>query len=256
MSDISEAVISQSVRDSGSPYQSISNLQLSGISTLSDTMNSDDGILYGSFTKSGATYTLKLYKDAMKESEVARATSTSLGVVDVSAQNSSGLSGTVNIIGWVSDDTSIRITLFLATDRDLPQRGLSSLCDYDTVNGFAHYHIQAWNYLKSHIIGRYKSIIWNPNFIDTAQINGGVGGYDLGKCINLHTLKECAAHYAFARISERQSTDPTSNWWLRQQESKKEVNAFLKTLELRFDTNQDRVEDKSRSFGVHKISRA
>jgi len=256
MADTSECVVSQSIRVGGVPYQSISNLVLAGLSTQDDTLNSDGGRLYGSFVKSGSNYILTLYKDGAKSESVATATTTAFGLADVVEANGSGLSGTVNLAGYENDDTSILVTALLATDIDLPHRGLDSLCDYDAAVGFAHYHLLAWNYLKSHIISRYKSIIWNSDFIDVAQINGGSGGYDLGRCLNLGTLRECAAHYAFARIAERQATDTTGIWWQKQKDSKAKVNEFLKSLELVFDTNQDRVEDKCRSFGVSKISRA
>ena len=250
-----EAIIYQSVLSEGKPYQQLSNLVLDGLSTIDDALNTDSGRLYGALTYSAPTYTFSLYKDATRMDLVAQGTATTLGVMTLTARNDSGLSGSVNVAQYAADDAAIEAVCFLSQDGDLPMRGLDELCDYDPILGYADYHLKAFDYLKGHIVSRYKSIIFNPDFIDTHQINGGKGGYDLSRCINISVLRETSAHYAFARIAEKQGVE--DNTFLKRSKASKDiVKAHLQSDELTFDTNLDRVEDRQRSFSAWKIARA
>lgn len=258
---ISDCVISQSVLVNGQPYQQLSNLSLDGLSTKKESFNTDNsglnrGRLYGSFTKSGATYTLHLYKDILKTELVATASASALGMATISEANDSGLSGRVNIAQYNADDTSIEVVCFIANDKDIEKNNLEGVKDYDPSTGFAEFHITAFNYFKEFVVSRYKSIIFNPKLIDTRSINGGLGGYDLSRVLNWSALTEAAAHYALARIADRQFIERGSFWEKCKIDSNNIVKAHLSNVELTFDTNQDRVEDKSRSFSTWKISRA
>lgn len=250
-----EAILYQSVMLNAKPYQQLSNLMLDGLSTRDDALNTDSGRLYCSFTFSTPDYTLNLYKDSTKLDLVAHATKTSLGHATIVEDNDSGLSGTVNFAQYSANDTSIEALCFLSKDGDLPLRGLEQLCDYDEILGYALYHLNAFDFIKSHIISRFKSIIFNPEYIDTKQINSGLGGYDLGRWNNPSVLRECSAHYAFARIAEKQGFE--DNTFLKRSKTSKDiVKSFLETIELTFDTNLDRVEDRQRSLSAWKIARA
>jgi hypothetical protein len=198
---------------------------------------------------------LTLYKDVTKSESVATATATALGVATVSQSNSSGLSGNVNLNTYSADDNSIEIVCFLSKDTDLQLANLSTLRDYDPVVGFAKFHLDAWEYFKEFVVSRYKSLVWNPNFIDTRQLNGATGGYDLGRVMNWTALREAAAHYALWHICERVALED-NNFARRADTSKSMVRAHLSTVELIFDTNNDRVENKSRSFSAWRINRA
>jgi hypothetical protein len=132
---------------------------------------------------------------------------------------------------------------------------LEGLRDYDAVNGFADYHVQAFGYVRDFVISRYKSLVFNGSMIDVRNLNGSLGGYDLSRILNLHVLREASAHYAFSRICEKQYVEPGSVFDIRQKESKNLVKAYLSSVELTFDTDHDRVEDKSRSLRTWKISR-
>src|SRR5689334_20653620 len=99
-----EAVISQSVKDGTKPVQQLSNLVLEGLSTKDDSLNTNDGTLYGTFAYSAPTYTLTLYMDSERTQAVASASADSLGMATITAENDSGLSGTVNLIQHFADD--------------------------------------------------------------------------------------------------------------------------------------------------------
>ena len=261
---MSEAIIFQSIMDttSGLPYQQLSNLCLEGLSTRSDTLNTDvdqfgSGKLYASLTLHSGVYALNLYKDVIKTELVAQASSATLGVATIYEENGSRLSGTVNFAQYLHDDTAIQVLCFLSSDVDLPMDNLNTLTDYDQTVGFAYYHLNAFNYLTHEfIVSRYKSKVWNRFFIDTNQINGGLGGYDLSRCLNLWVLREASAHYAFSRIAEKQAVEPNGIFDRRARESKGILRAHLQNLELVFDDHNTRVESSSRSFNVWKISRA
>lgn len=257
----SDCVISQSVLVNGQPYQQLSNLSLDGLSTKVDTLNTDNsganrGRLYGSFAFATGTYTLHLYKDILKTELVATATASSLGWAAISGNNDSGLSGRVNFAQYNANDTAIVVICFLSYDKDIETNSLEGVKDYDQNTGFADFHIAAFNYLKEFIVSRNKSIVFNPTFIDARSINGGLGGYDLSRVVNWSALTEASSHYALARIAEKQYIEPGSFWEKRTNESKNIVKAHLSNVELTFDTNQDRVEDKSRSFSTWKIGKA
>lgn len=252
-----ETVIYQSTLDGATPYQQLSNLVLEGLSTKDDTLNTDNGKLYGSFTKNEEeTLAFNLYKDIAKTELVASVESVEFGVKELEEENDSGITGTVNLARYLADDNSIEVLCFLSKDRDLPMNNLEGLSDYDDEVGFATFHLLAFNYIKEFVISRNKTTILNRDYITTTQINGGIGGYDLSRCINLHSLREASAEYAFSRIAEKQYCENGSVWDVRQKEAKNKLRAHLEATDLVFDLNQDRVEDKSRPGMVWKIKRA
>lgn len=258
---MSPTIVYQSTFQNAVPFQQLGDLKIDGLSTRADTLNTDcsdatvRGVLYGSFTLSAGTYKLDLFKDVTKLDKVASASDTTLGVKTLTAQNNSGLSGTVNFAQYLADDTAIRVICFLSNDDDLPMAHLESLSDYDPANGFVNYHLQAFKYLTSEfIVSKYKSKVWNNKYITTANLNGALGGYDLSKCLNLDVLREASAHYAFSRLAERAAIDDNT-FERRAKESKGILRAHLQSIELTFDEVGNRVETESRSGSTFKISR-
>ncbi|MHB8096046.1 MAG: hypothetical protein ACYDEI_00110 [Erysipelotrichaceae bacterium] len=84
--------------------------------TGATSSNTDNGRLYWSFTKVSTTHTVSIYKDKGKVagSLVAQYSNTSIGAQTLTAQNSSGLSGSVTIATWTVDDTDNSNVLMLA----------------------------------------------------------------------------------------------------------------------------------------------
>jgi hypothetical protein len=252
----SECVLYQSTMVNNQPYQQLSNLKLDGISTVADAQNTDNGKLYGSFTYANPTYTLNLYSDVTKLNLVASATATALGIANIVGQNDSELSGTVNFAQYSANDTMIEAICVLATDGDLPFNYLTSVSDYDPTFGFAAFHIEAFDKIKEIVTSRYRSILANPNLIDTRQINGGLGGFDLSRIQSWKPLHEAAYHYAFALIAERQGFDTEGVFYKRAQQSKNIFKGYMESVELPFDTTQQRVVSQERTGQTFKISRA
>jgi hypothetical protein len=251
---LSSPVLFQSTLDGSKPYQQLSNLQLTGLSTNDNYLNTDNGKLYGTFTHS-SNYVLSLYKDATRTLLVAHATSSTLGTVNVVQDNSSGLSGKVNFAQYLADDLLIEAICFVSKDSDIRMSNLSTLADYDPVNGFAVYHLDAFDKIKEVISSKFKSIIWNPDYIDTRNLNGATGGYDLSRCLNLLSQREAASHYALYLICAKQTIEKGSIFDIRARESYDVYKAYIGDVEVKFDDNADRVEDRSRSTRVFKISR-
>ena len=256
-----DAILFQSAVSGGFPCQQISNLRLTGVSTNTDTptVNTYHGVLYGSLVGSSGTITLSLYSDITKLDLVAQGTTTAPGMMTIVGQNSSGLSGTVNLVQHVVDDLALVAVVTISIDSDLPMANLEGLSDYDPINGFATYHIIALDYLKQFVMTRDKSLLWNPALVDVAQINGGTGGYDYSRvmlsCWTSPEMREASAHYAFYRIAERQGVEDNV-FARRAQNSKGIVRAHLESIELQFDQHNQRVESKSRSLNTFRIARA
>ena len=249
------AIIYQSVIAGSRPVQQLGNLVLAGLSTKDDTANTDHGKLWGSFQQIGGNYVLDLYKDETKLDLVATGTSAAMGKMVLDAANGSGLSGSVNIVQYVAADTRLVLIALLSVDSDIPMNNLEALSDYDQQVGFARFHADAFSYMTDFIVGRYKSLIFETDFVDADAL--GPGGYNLAKVLSWDTesFRMASANYALAKVLERQYIEPGSTWDIRSKECKNIVKAYLQTLDVRFDTNADRVENKSRSLRVWKISR-
>lgn len=261
---MTEAIIYESVLVPGTSakFQQLSNLMLTGLSTKQETLNTDDGILYGTFERSEyGIYTLQLYKDSAKTQPVASASSAVLGLATLVEENDSNIGGSVNFAQYQNDDTNIQVYCFFSKDRDLPMANLETVSDYDADSGFAQFHLNAFNKLKEFITADYKSLVWSNTFIDTRQINrpagiAGTGGYDLSRVLNWTALKQASAYYALYQICERQNLDEQGIFAKRAKASITRFNEYLKSVEMDFDTDNNRVEDKARSFATFKISRA
>jgi len=252
---IVEAIVSQTIRDGQKPVQQISDLLLTGLSSKASTSNSDSGRLYGSFVKDGDNYILTLYKDMTRLDAVASATSTTLGSVDVTEQNDSGITGSVNLIQYVADDEAIEVICFLSMDSDLPMANLETMSAYDADLGFIDLHLKSFAYLKQFIISRFKSKIWNPDWVSIKNLHGNTGGYDLSRVLNWdgEDLKQASAHYAFSLLAEQNYVEPGSTFDIRAKESRNRVKAHLTGAEIRIDENHDRIEDDNRSFSTWKF---
>ena len=248
-------VVYQSLRDGqAKPVQQISDLFLDGVSSQDATSNTDSGVLYGSFFQSGSYYILNLYSDATKIDLVASATGTDSGILTITEANESGLSGTVNFIGYSSDDTNIKVITLLSMDKDLPMNNLEGLADYDQDTGFAAFHAEAFKKLQEFIITRNGSQLWNPELIMTSQINGGTGGYDLSRVLNWQHLKDASRYYAFYLIAEKQDVEE-GTFSRRAEQSKQIFKGYCQNTELQFDSDNDRVPNKVRSLSSWKFSR-
>lgn len=251
-----DCIISQTALKDGRPLQQITNLALDGISTRKDAENTDKGKIYGAFTYSASQYVLTLYRDVLKTDEVATATSSALGAATIIEANDSGLSGTVNFAQYNADDSSIEITCCLSVDSDIPMAHLEGLSDYDATTGFADFHIRAFDKIKEIIISRYKSVVFNRDMIDTRNVVGSLGGYDLSRILNWSAFREAAGHYVLYQLCERQTVEPGSVFDVRATQSRNIFKAHLESIDVNLDTNADRVEDKSRTMNTFKISRA
>jgi hypothetical protein len=256
----SQSILFQSVLDPTTkiPVQQISNLQLNGISTIDALSNTDSGKLFGTFAYADPTYTLSLYKDSSRSVLVASATATGTGLATISQANSSGLSGSVNIIGFTAADNAIEALACLSMDSDLPMDNLTTLSDYDPSKGFASFHLQAYEYVKNVITSRFESVLFNPNLIDSRQINGGVGGFDLSRILNWQSpdLREAAALYAFYLLARKQGISADSIFLKRAETAYNKVKALLTSIEMQFDMQNTRIASKTRAMSTFKIGRA
>ena len=274
---MADSIVYQSVRDSaGNAVQQISNLSLTGLTTLSGQTQHTHGRLYGQFVQvSGSKvlstglenydfsfpaggYILAIYADPTRFNLVAVASNSTFGVAQITAVNNSGLGGTVNLIDYTADDLFVEVVALLSTDDDLPQDYLSAFPEYDATLGFATFHQQAFGYVTDFIKGREKASLWNPTLISTTSTNGALGGYDTSKVLNWQSpsLVDASAHYAFYRLCERQYVEPGSVWDVRAKEARNLVRAHLEDADVSIDSTGNRVETKQRSLTSWRLSRA
>lgn len=254
----SEAIIYQSLVDSSKqPMQQISNLVLSGFITIDAYLNTDKGKLYASYSHEDSEYVLRLYKDAAKTQLVASASSSAFGQVEVVQENDSGISGSVYFQQYVGDDTNMIVVCFLTTDGDLRMTSLETLCTYDGQYGFAAYHLQGFDEARRAVISRQKANIWNSEFLDSRNLQGVTGGYDLSRCLNFYeALREGVGYYVLALILESQYIAPDSIFDVRSKESKAAAKACFEGADLTFSWSQTRVEERDRTNRTRKIERA
>jgi hypothetical protein len=256
----SQCILFQSVLDPASklPVQQISNLQLNGVSTIDALSNTDAGKLYGTFSYANPTYTLNLYKDASRSLLVASGTATATGTATISQANSSGLSGSVNVIGFTATDSAIEALTCLSMDSDLPMDNLTTISDYDPTKGFASFHLQAFEYVKNIMTSRFESVLFAPNLIDARQINGGVGGFDLSRILNWQSpdVREASALYAFYLLARKQGVSSDSIFLKRAETAYNKVKALLTSIEMQFDMQNTRIASKTRAMSTFKIGRS
>jgi hypothetical protein len=254
----SNCVINQNVNINNQYTQQLINLVLTGFSTLTGNTNTDNGKLYATFQKISTTYTLKVYKDIYLLDQVALGTSTTASstVVNITAVNNSGITGTINFFQYIQDDLQIQLQCFLSVDNDLPLDFISGLTESDPVNGFVYYHLRAWEYVKDFLASKYQTVIYRKDFLDSNNLDNCTGGYDFSLVQNWLALREVSSHYAFIRICEKQALEKDSIWWTRYQESKKLLPALLNSTTVHFSPDFTRRSTKQRSVGVFKISRA
>jgi len=239
------------------PIQQISNLNLEGIKTISDNFTCDsNGKLYGTFQNISGNYTLNIYNDVTLINLIASATSNTFGIVNVIQQNNSGITGNVNFIQYVQDDDLIYFQVLLTNDNDIPLGELQVLTDYDPVYGFEKFHEIAFYEIRRIVTGRYRSILYNRNWIDSKQINGGMGGADLSTVLNWFAFKEAAEQYVLYKICQRQYVETDSIWDKRSKEAMMKFKAYMETVECEFDMTHQRIESKSRAGCTFKIGRS
>ena len=111
---------------------------LEGIKTTS-AGNTDRGRLWADLSYSGSTYLIELYKSADRQSadKVASGQSSELGEIDLSEENSSGISGQLDWEEYVEDQSGVVLYVSLATDEDVARwwRDYTQLGCYDGTYG-------------------------------------------------------------------------------------------------------------------------
>ncbi len=275
---MAEAIVYQSVRDAnGNAVQQMSNLCLTGLTTITGQTQHTHGRLYAQYVQVTGTKTftsslenyafsfsggtglvLAIYSDPTRFNLVGVASSATVGQAQITPANNSGLGGTVNFMSYTADDVLIEIVALLSVDDDLPMDYISGLPEWDATVGFAPYHLAAFEYICEFLKGRERSSLWNPAYIDSKSINGGVGGYDLSRIINIQnqSMVEASAQYAFFKLAERQYLEPGSVWDVRAKTARGLVRAHLEDSNLSFDLNNQRQESKSRALSSWRISRS
>ncbi len=260
---LTESIIYQTaLLSDGRIAQQVAGLYLEGHNTKVGMENTGNGKLYGSFLKSGDTYTLSLYKDITKSSLVASASTTTLpAIVDLTTDNSSGLTGYVLLLQYESDDTAISIQALLSTDKDIPMGNLNTVEEYDPVVGFAEYHQKAMKYItKEFILARLGSMIYDPDYTFIPEGIKDVTktkykGYNLSKILNIESLKEASQWWALSRILEKHAIEPNSSFTVKAQEARSRVAAILNSVDLSVDTHSTGSEGQRRSLRVWQVGR-
>ena len=240
------------------PIQQLSNLNLNGISTISDNFTCDSsGKLYATYSKDTMNnYTLSIYNDVTQINKIAFASSATFGVTEIGSVNSSGITGSVNFIQYTAEDSLINIQVLLTNDNDIPLGELQVLNDYDINYGFASFHVVAFEQIKRIVTSKYRSLVYNKDYIDTKQINGGIGGYDLSFVYDWYGFKEASAQYVLYKIAERQYIEGGSVWEKRSKEAFLKFKAYMETVEVQLDLTKQRIDTKQRTGNTFKISRA
>lgn len=254
---MSDAILYQSPIDSTTqrPVQQLSDLKVSGLCTTVAGANTDGGKLYGSFIQDGANYVLHLYSDVTKLDLVASATSTGMGIIYLTTENDSGITGTIKFITYSADDTAVEAIVLLTVDSDIPLANAEALSDFDADTGFAKYHEEAFAKIKEVVVSRYRSKLYDKEWVTASAINGGKGGFNLSKILNWSALKEAASHYVLYRLAERQAIDGNGIFQKKSEQSRNIYKAHLQSVEMEFDQNNERTYSESRPLSTWKISR-
>jgi hypothetical protein len=256
---MADCILYQSaINAAGLPVQQLSNLSLTGLTTINSFLNSDNGKLYGSFSAPSGVYSLSLYSDAAQTALVASGTSSAAGQMTLTAANSSGISGTVNVVQFVANDANLQAICFLSTDNDLPMDYLSTVPDYDPVLGFSNFHNIAFQQVKTKIVSRFESFLWNETQVDSRQINGGLGGFDLSRILSWSTsdFVEMSAQYALYLICRKQGVEPDGDFAKRAKCAYEKFTALMESVEVSFDLNLTRVPRRTKNTSSFRISRA
>ena len=143
---------------------------LEGVKTT-PTGNTDHGRLWADFIYSGSTYQVDLYKspDQQPTDKVASGQSESLGEIDLSEENSSGLTGQLYWEDYIQDQTGVVVYVSLATDGDVQRwwRDYTQLSGYDGTYGLAEYHAWAMGVVLDSVsrrfaeeLGGYGAVPW------------------------------------------------------------------------------------------------
>jgi len=112
------------ITEHGDTHDQLESWKIDGLNTSKDAKNVDrDGKLYVSLTHSGTTRTVTIWKDSGKADgdKVASGSCVGDGTITLAAENSSGLSGSVEVTADtdLTDDTDIELWCFYAIDEDL-----------------------------------------------------------------------------------------------------------------------------------------
>jgi hypothetical protein len=257
-----DCIIYQSATNNNVAVQNLSNLRLSGFCTIAGLLNTDPnrpGRLYGTFAYSSGSYSFKLYTDVGRTQLVASASATTSGTATITAQNGSGITGTINIIpGTAVNDNLIEAVCLLSQDSDLPLDNLQVTSDYDPTYGFADFHRQSFQWVVNGVSSRFESELWNASLVSDRSINGGTGGLDLSRVLNWQEpdLVQASAEYALHLIARKQAVTPDGVFAHRAKCSYERAVALLQESLVKMDTNLTRVPRRSRNLCTFKTSRA
>ncbi|MCK6439775.1 MAG: hypothetical protein L6Q71_06180 [Planctomycetes bacterium] len=168
-----------------------------------DRINTDDGRLYARLTTTSGTTTIELFNrpERMPADLVASGSGT-IGTVTLAQANSSGLSGSVELIAQPSFDATLIV--FYATDEDLDvyEENLASLLDtggmYAGEPGFERYAALAKRRLDDMIVAR----------IHREGLRGLSREHILSSLLDLPALTEPASYLALALLFERLAGAP------------------------------------------------
>jgi hypothetical protein len=257
----SKAILFQSIVNptTSAPIQQLSDLQLTGVVTIDQYANHDSGKLYGTFSYSSPSYSFQLFMDSARTNLVASATATSAGLATITQANNSGLSGTINIIpGTVTNDILIEAIVSFTTDDNIPLDNLNVTSDFDPVYGFSTLHVQAFEFVKNYIRGRFESVLWNENLISYGSINSGTGGFDLSRILSWMNpdIVEAASQYVLHLITRKQDVHGDGVFAKRSKCAYERCVALLEAVQIAFDENLTRVPRKTRATSIFKITRA
>lgn len=239
--------------------------RFAGINTLSSG-NTDGGMLYFSLTKSGTTYTMTVYKveakasgDAVATGNVVSATAPSEAsplTIDLSESNSSGLTGTLKIASYASDESAGYLYVTLAVDSDCNNyfAGYTELNTYSSTAGLAAQHNEAMFEMIDKLTAKYaefggagKSPWWQT---------GDKRYPDLRIILTPRQLRKAAAHYAlYIALSASCFGEDSAYWELRDYHKEEYIEAFSQ-VQVSFDTDKDGDGDKRAAIGVSSWSRA
>ena len=203
-----------------------SRWRLAGVKTLEGSENTDSGMLWLTTSKSGDDLTCKLYKDdgvasdnqvcTAEAVDVSGCDNTGANAVQVTfaEANSSGLSGSMWIHGYTSDDYSAPVLVALCTDEDMDGLwdDIENLPNYSSTYGCAEFIRMAGDDIIGKLLARYQNELGGYGAQEGWFIIDADRAYpDLRRIANPAQLRMACAHraLAFALGSSHQRAEPT-----------------------------------------------
>ena len=204
-----------------------SRWRLAGVRTKEAGENTDSGVLWAVLTKSGDTLTANVYKDDGLASgnkvmtgtaDVSTVTGQADDAVEVSltAENSSGLSGSFWVHDWESTPPTIPLQVALCTDEDLDQLfdQIDALAGYDSTAGCAEFIRTAGEEVLTLVMGMYQEHLGGHGEQEAWFITDAARLYpDLRRLANPRALRKPTACRALAMMLGRSHADGASTMY-------------------------------------------